>query len=103
MAVGTLDGNGDRYAACLGQQAALDALLAPVRPVRPGFFESERGACVTAPSMDSHDQSIPLSSSWAVSPLLQRDSNTLPSVHSRKRRYAELQEQMPVALRAFQW
>lgn len=89
------------YADSLRQQAALDTLLAPIRRVRPGFFNPANGALVIALSIDSQDQSIPLSPSYRVSPLCQKASNTLASVHSRKRWYAELHEQMPAASSAF--
>lgn len=45
-----------------------------------------------APSIASQAQSIPLSLSYRVSPLRHRASNTPASVHSRKRRYAELHD-----------
>lgn len=103
MPVGTLDNDGQRNTGRFGQQTAFDALFAPVRRVRTSFFEPARGALVMAPSIDSQDQSIPLSPSYRINPVRQRASNTPASVHSRKRRYAELQVQMPVTSKAFHW
>ena len=103
MSVGTIDNNSQWNAGRFSQQAALDTLFAPVRRVRTSFFEPESGAFVIAPSIDSQDQSIPLSPSYRVSPKRQSDSNTPASVHSRNRRYAELHVHMPVTSKAFHW
>ena len=103
VTIGALNGERQWNAGSFRQQAALDALLSPVRRVRPGFFEPESGAFVIAPSMDSQDQSIPFSPSYSISPCRQKASNTPASVHSRKRRYAELQVHIPVASSAFHW
>jgi len=62
-------------------------------------FEPATGALVITPSIYSQDQSIPLIPSYRVRPSRQKASNAPTSVHSRKRRYAELHEQMPVASR----
>jgi hypothetical protein len=51
--------------------------------------------------MDIHDQSMPLSLSYFRSPWRHNSSKTPASVHSRKRRYADEHEQMPVRSRAF--
>lgn len=58
MTVGSVDGHSQRNALGIGQQAALDALLAAIRRVGTRFFEPARGALVMAPSIASHDQSI---------------------------------------------
>ncbi len=97
MPIGSANDEGEGKARRLGQQAPLDALLAPIRRVRPSFFEPATSAFVIAPSIDSHDQSIPLSPSCFANPVRQSASNTPAFVHSRKLRYAELHEQMPVA------
>jgi hypothetical protein len=43
-------------------------LLAPVRWVMARFFEPDNGALVRTPSIDDQDQSMPLSSSYRISP-----------------------------------
>lgn len=58
---------------------------------------------VIAPSIDSHAQSSPTSSSYAARPRAQSRRNTPAATHSWKRRCAELLEQMPVAFSAFHW
>ena len=63
MTIGPVDHHRNRDTARLGQQAALDALFATIRRVRPRFFEPARGDFVIAPSIDSHDPSIPSSAS----------------------------------------
>jgi hypothetical protein len=67
------------------------------------FFDPDSGAFVIVPSIDTHDQSIPLSSSYAINPAFQKASNTPAFVHSINRRWAELLEQIPVAFNAFHW
>jgi hypothetical protein len=101
MSVGAVNDHGQWNTGRFGQETALDALLSPICGIRTRFFEPANGAFVMAPSIDSHDQSIPFSPSYRVNPLRHRFSNTPASLHSRKRRYAELQEQIPVASRAF--
>jgi hypothetical protein len=76
MPVGTVNGDGNRNPCRFGQQAALDALLAPVCRIRPGFFEPATGALVIAPSIDSQDQSMPFRPSYLISPVRQKASNT---------------------------
>lgn len=94
VTVRALNRKRQRNAVSFRQQAALNALLASVRRVRPGGFEPESGAFVIAPSIDSPDQLIPFSPSYSISPSRQKASNTPASVHSRKRLYAELHEQI---------
>jgi hypothetical protein len=66
VTIGALNGERQWNAGSFRQQAALDALLAPVHRVRPGFFEPESGTFVMAPSMGNQDQSIPFSSSYSI-------------------------------------
>jgi hypothetical protein len=56
-----------------------------------------------APSIASHSQSIPCKASYATRPLFHSARKTPASVHSWKRRWAELLEQMPVSFSAFHW
>jgi hypothetical protein len=56
---------------------------------------------VIAPSMASHSQSMPCKASYFPRPCLQRVSKIPATVHSWKRRWAELLEQWPVSFRAF--
>src|SRR5215211_7033639 len=56
-----------------------------------------------APSIASHSQSIPFKASYAPRPLCHSARKTPASVHSWKRRWAELLEQMPVSFSAFHW
>jgi hypothetical protein len=56
-----------------------------------------------APSIANHAQSMPFKASYRLRPARQNRSNTPASVHSMKRRCAELLEQIPVPLSAFHW
>ena len=103
MPVGAVNGNAYRDARGLCQQATLDSLLATVRRVRARFFEPATGALVIAPSIDNQDQSMLWISSYCIKPSRQNISNTPAASHSRNRRYAEAQEHIPVAFRAFHW
>jgi hypothetical protein len=55
------------------------------------------------PSIASHDQSIPLSSSYSNSPALQSFRNTPAATRCWNRSWAVEPGQMPVASRAFHW
>lgn len=97
------DCKSQRNAGSLHQHAALFALLAPIRRLRPGFFVPGSGAFVIARSAASRDQSMPFRPSYSISPCRKKASNTPASFQSLKRRYAELHEQIPVASSAFHW
>ncbi len=56
-----------------------------------------------APSIESHDQSIPFILSYRRSPCFQNSTNTSASVHSMKRRCAEECLQMVVLSNACHW
>ncbi|OIQ81588.1 hypothetical protein GALL_366410 [mine drainage metagenome] len=103
VSVGTVNGNSNRDAIRFRQQAALDALLAPVRRVRTRFFEPANGAFVIAPSIETQDQSMPRLSSNCSRPSRQMAMKTPATSHPRNRRYAEPQEHIPVADSAFHW
>jgi len=90
----------DRDAAPLADERALRPLFALSVGLGP-VSAPPSGALPNAPSTDSHSHSIPFSSSYASSPWRQNSANTPASVHSWKRRWAELEEQIPVALSAF--
>jgi hypothetical protein len=55
------------------------------------------------PSIASHDQSIPLNSSYSTSPAVQSRTNTPAATHSWNRSWAVDPGQIPVASRAFHW
>ena len=64
-------------------------------------FGPPNGALVIAPSAASQAQSIPTTLSYSSSPCRQISWNTPACSHSWKRRCAELDEQIPVAFKAF--
>lgn len=84
MAVGAIDFNGQWDAACLGQQAALDAAFAAIRRIGAGF--SPKGALVIARSSGSQLQLMPLNWWYSSNPSHQKRLNTPASCHSEKRR-----------------
>lgn len=86
---------------CIGHQAMLYALFPPVCGVPSCFFESACGDFVRQPSIESHDQSIESCCSLASKPFCHNRSKTPASRYSWKRRWAELDEQIPVAFSAF--
>src|ERR687888_422447 len=67
------------------------------------FFSPPRGAFVIAPSIEQKLQSMPFNSSYRSRHLFQSFLNTPASFHSWNLRWAELEEQIPVAFRAFHW
>ena len=73
---------------------ALSVGLGPV-------FGPPNGALVIAPSAASQAQSIPTTRSYSSSPCRQISWKTPARSHSWKRRCAELDEQIPVAFKAF--
>ena len=96
VAVGSVDRDADRDSVRL-RSAGSAWYHACARSVGFGpVFSPPSGAFVIAPSIASHSQSIPFSSSYASSPR-QSSQNTPASVHSWKRRWAELKR--PVAQR----
>ena len=60
-----------------------------------------RGAFAIAPSAASQAQSIPTTRSYSMRPWRQISWKTPACSHSWKRRWAELEEQMPVTFKAF--
>lgn len=87
----------------VSHQTALYAPFSPVCWVPAYFFEPASGDLVIQPSIDSHDQSIASNCSLASNPFCQKRSNTPASRHSWNRRWAELDEHIPVAFSAFHW
>ena len=106
--VGSRNRQAKRNTGGIRQEAALDTELASIGRIAPdGFFFrvffGTPGALVMQPSMDSQLQSMPLSSSYSRRPCFQSCSKTPAFAHSWKRRCAEEDEQIPVALSAFHW
>ncbi len=87
----------------VSHQAAFYSLFTAVCGVAACFFEPASGDLVIHPSSDSHDQSIASRCSQASRPFCQKRSNTPASRHSWKRRWAELDEHIPVAFKSFHW
>jgi hypothetical protein len=100
VAVRARRGDPDRDALALGEEAPFRPFLA----LSVGFgpvSSPPNGAFPSAPSIASHSHSMPTCSSYASKPCRQNSRNTPASAHSRKRRFADEQEQIPVASSAF--
>jgi len=98
--VGTRDLEPDRDAAAFAEERALRPLLALSVGLGP-VSAPPRGAFPSDPSQESHSHSIPFNSSYASRPWRQNSAKTPACAHSWKRRCAELEEQIPVAVSAF--
>jgi hypothetical protein len=58
---------------------------------------------VIAPSIDCHDQSMPLVASYSSKPNFQNWANTPAATHTWNQWWAAVLEHRPVAFRAFHW
>jgi len=76
------DGDSNRHTAPVRQHRSLDAQLATIRWVFPGFFSPPSGALVIAPSKLCHCQSIPFNSSYSSRECSHNSSKTPSATHS---------------------
>ena len=100
MAVGAVVRQPDRDPSRLAEKRTFRPLFA----LSVGFgpvLAPPSGAFAMAPSAASQAQSIPTTASYSSSPWRQISWKTPACSHSWKRRCAELDEQIPVALSAF--